>query len=281
MHKNLLNGLGAVAATIFGATSLASCAAPPAQTTTINVEVPGSTHASAKRGETAVEGDNSGTGVSDKPVVGIDENPRADAPTADAPTADAPAAKAAPALKPAAKPASPNKSKGDNKSELMWYYDRVPAEYFAAFGGANRRSLLNRKGAIVDYAHNFIEIPGSANERDGDLHKLQITLFPNGKEPWCAASRIVWPRGQTPGKLGFYNNSADGPGLRQSSDDFFPYRLRRVEGAYQSAWLPQRGLDVVINSAQDSESNGPRFHYNRDYSASKPAFSQVYEGEEG
>ena len=232
-----------------GSLMLASCSSPPpSQTTTINVEVPDS-----KAGAT---GDDK---TASRPVVEIDETEEGQAAkkAASSEPTDRDDEDSAPAKQTASKPASSSQG----KSDLMWYYDRAPAEYFVAFGGANRRSLLKRKGAIVDYKRNFIEIPGSASERDGDLDRLQLTLFPNGNEPWCAVSRIVWPRGQTPGKIGFYNNSADGPGLRQASAGFFPYTLKKVNGAYESALLPRRGLDVIINSAQESEPNGRIFRY--------------------
>lgn len=249
---------------------VASCSSqPPSQTTTINVQVP-----DAKSDGSKV--------ASSQPIVEIDETEEGQAAkkSVSAEPTDRDVEDATPAAKSSSKLASKSASSGKDKSDLMWYYDRAPSEYFAAFSGVNRRSLLKRKGAIVDYKRNFIEIPGSASERDGDLHKLQLTLFPNGNEPWCAISRIVWPRGQTPGKIGFYNNSADGPGLRQSSEDFFSYQLRRIDGAYESAWLPQRDLDININSGQDSEFTGPTFHYNRDYGVGEPAFREVRQQEE-
>ena len=269
MQTSILTKLNLAAVVAAGAVLLPSCTkTAPAPATTVIVQAPAAPAAATGK-------------ESDGDIADLRDSDDANAPKSAAkkniePT-DLDVEDAAPARKAAVKPASA----GKNGSDLMWYYDRAPSKYFAAFGGVNRRSLLKRKGAIVDYKHNFIEIPGSANERDGDLHKLQLTLFPNGREPWCAISRIVWPQGNTPGEIGFYNNSADGYGLRQSSDDFFPYKLKRVDGAYESAWLPQRGLDVNINWGQDSEFTGPTFRYNRDYSATKPAFSEIEYDEEG
>ena len=68
----------------------------------------------------------------------------------------------------------------------MNHYARCPTKRFVMFQNGNRRALLQRKGAISDYQRNFIEISGSADERDGDLHLFQIMLFLNGDEPWCA-----------------------------------------------------------------------------------------------
>ncbi len=270
MQKAMFVKFGSGAVTLAGALLLASCSSqPPSQTTTINVEVP------AAKSEDAATSNKT---ASSQPLVEIDESEEAQ----EARTAKPTAKNAASAPKPSgSRTAATSSSSRRSKSKLLDFYDRLPTPHFAAFGGVNRRSLLQRKGAIVDYKRNFIEIPGSADERNGDLHKLQITLFPNGDEPWCAVSRIVWPQGQTPGALDFYYGESDGDGLRKAAAGFFPYKLQRVGGAYESAWLPQRGLDIRINSAQDSEFNGLSFRYNRNFRIGEPAFKQFYEPEDG
>ena len=259
MQKKFLVGSSVAIVTIAGSLLVPSCASRhPASNTTINVQVPAPDAATAAKKDAGDE-----TEIADLRD-SADIN----------------------AKKPVAKPANPPAKKSPSrkpKSQLLDFYDRLPSKHFAAFGGVNRRSLLNRKGAIVDYKHNFIEIPGSSNERDGDLHKLQITLFPNGDEPWCAVSRIVWPQGQTPGALDFYYGESDDFDRhpRTAAEGFFPYKLRKTDIGYESAWLPQRGLDIRINSAQDSELNGPIFHYNRNARVGEAAFKQIYEDEEG
>ena len=132
------------------------------------------------------------------------------------------------------------------RGNLLDYYDRIPGKHFTGFGGVNRRSLLKRKGAIVDYKNKFIEIPGSASVRDGDLQKLQISLFPNGSEPWIAVSRIVWDQERTPGTLNFYYGYSDDGGLREASNDLFPYKLKKHEQGYENAYLPRKGLSIGI-----------------------------------
>jgi hypothetical protein len=158
---------------------------------------------------------------------------------------------------------------------LLGYYDRIPGKHFAGFGGVNRRSLLQRKGAIVDYKRNFIEIPGSASPKDGDLRALQITLFPNGKEPWIAVSRIVWDQGRTPGTLNFYYGHNDAGGLREASSNFFPYRLKKIDGAYESAYLPRVGLEIVLTHGPGLHLTGPTFKYNPKFKVGQPAFIRV------
>ena len=261
MRKEISTGIGAVAVSVASSLLLASCSAPPSQTTTIKVEVPATTEANRNaEKETEIADLRQSDDVdSDKPAVQIEKE-----------SAPAPAAKSKSV--PAAATA-PRKS----KSRLLDFYDRLPSKRFAAFGGVNRRSLLARKGAIVDYKYNFIEIPGSNNSDDGDLYKLQITLFPNGDEPWCAVSRIVWPRGKTPGALDFYYGESDDFDRhpRTAAEGFFPYELGRVDGAYQSAFLPRRGLDIVVGVAEDAESPTRRFRYNRKAGVGEPAFNEI------
>lgn len=261
IKNKFLIGSGVATITITGSLFIPSYASrQPASTTTINVQVP------APNAATAVNKDAGGeTEIADLRNSNDIDGKK-------------------PAIKADDEAAKKSSSSRKPKSQLLDFYDRLPAKHFSAFGGANRRSLLNRKGAVVDYKHNFIEIPGSDNERDGDLEKLQITLFPNGNEPWCAVSRIVWPQGQTPGALDFYYGEADDFDRhpRTAAEGFFPYNLQRTsDGLYESAWLPQRGLDIRINSAQDAEFNGPIFHYNRDFRVGEPAFKQITEPEEG
>ena len=267
MQKKILVGFGVVASTIAGSLLVPSCASrQPASNTTINVQVPAATAADkTANGETEI----ADLRTSDD----IDANKTKSEPT------DRDVEESAPAKKSVSKSSSSRQS----KSQLMDFYDRLPAKHFAAFGGVNRRSLLNRKGAIVDYKHNFIEIPGSSDERDGDLRRLQITLFPNGDEPWCAVSRIVWPNGQTPGALDFYYGESDDPDRhpRKVSEDFFPYELGRFDGGYMSAYLPQRGLDIFTSSNVDSEANGDLYHYNRNFRVGEPAFKKIPMPDEG
>ena len=263
MRPNFLPNTAIVAVAITGSCLLPSCSsAPPAQTTTVNVKMPDATKDSGNKTEIADAG-TAGESGADEPAVKMDAEPT-----------DRDVEDPVPAKKSASSKSSSSKSE---KSDLMDFYDRLPSKHFTAFGGVNRRSLLKRKGAIVDYQHNFIEIPGSDDERDGDLRALQITLFPNGKEPWCAVSRIVWPQGNTPGALDFYYGEADDFDRhpRTAASEFFPYKLKRTNGNYESAWLPQRGLDITINSAQDAESNGPVFRYNSKAGVGEAAFKRI------
>ena len=165
MQKEMTRGLNQGAIIVVGALLLASCAARQPAQTTINVNVPAAKSEGASETEIANLRDSNDV-----------SSPQSAAKKADAkPTnregGDAATAKKSVATSAARKP----------KSQLLDFYDRLPGKHFAPFGGVNRRSLLNRKGAIVDYAHNFIEIPGSADERDGDLHKLQNHAFSQRK----------------------------------------------------------------------------------------------------
>ena len=254
-----------VAVAIAGSALLASCSKQPPSQTIINVQVP-SQNEKADADKTGTASARNSEAQSDGASIELTER----------------YAKPAPARKSAmasSKSLTPIKA----GSALIDFYDRLPIKHFAAFGGANRRSLLKRKGAIVDYQHNFIEIPGSAAPADGDLRMLQITLFPNGDEPWCAVSRIVWPQGKTPGALDFYYGVSDSFDRhpRTASEDFFPYKLGRFDGGYVSAYLPQRGLTISTSSNVDSEPNGYSYRYNRKFGVGGPAFVRVTQQENG
>ena len=241
MQKEISTGLSIVTVIIAGSFVLPSCSkTQPTPATTVIVQAPAATESKGDSDKDKAAAEPTNRDVEDPP----------------------------PSRKPAKK----------YKSQLLDFYDRLPAKHFAAFGGVNRRSLLNRKGAIVDYKHNFIEIPGSIDASDGDLRKLQITLFPNGDEPWCAVSRIVWPQDDTPGALDFYYGSSDSGSLRKVSEDFFPYPLQKNDMGYRSAWLPRRGLNIIV-STESEPHTGETYHYNRNFRVGEPAFTPVLESQ--
>ena len=268
MKQELTFGFGSIA--IFGSVLLASCGSkPPAQTTTVNIEVPAaatntkdSNESDRESGDTEIadlreSDDISGDVSGDKAIA--KSKPVKSEPSEQEVEDSAPARRIS--------TATPLSKK---KAQLMDFYDRLESKHFIAFGGVNRRSLLKRKGAIVDYEHRFIEIPGSADPKDGDLRKLQITLFPRSKggdEYWCAVSRIVWPQGNTPGKLDFYHGYSDTADRRPrtAGESLFPYEaLGKFDGGWLSAYLPQRGLEIFTSSNTRSEANGEFFRYQKD-----------------
>ena len=268
MRKEITHISGLLFVALGGSLVLASCGSkPPAQTTTVNIEVP-----AAATAETSAAKDTSETEIADLRDADDVSGGKPAAKSVNSEPADRKVEDAVLSKKSAAKPVSSSR----NKDQLMDFYDRLPAKHFAAFGGVNRRSLLSRKGVIVDYKRRFIEIPGSASPADGDLRKLQITLFPNGDEPWCAVSRVVWPKGQTPGALDFYYGESDDSDRhpRTASDDFFPYdALGKTADGYLSAYLPREGLEIFTSSQTFGDTpDGEIFRYNRDFKAGKPAF---------
>ena len=269
MQQKLTHTSGLLFGALGASLVLASCnSKPPAQTTTVNVEVPAA--ATAENGATKDAKDE--TEIADLRDADDVSDDKPATKRADSDSTDRAGEDATPAKKSAPKPVSSSR----NKEQLMDFYDRLPAKHFSAFGGVNRRSLLNRRGAIVDYKHRFIEIPGSASPADGDLRKLQITLFPNGDEPWCAVSRIVWPKGQTPGALDFYYGESDAFDRhpRTASDDFFPYdALGKNDDGYLSAYLPREGLEIYTSAQTFGDvPDGELFRYNRNFKVGEPAF---------
>ena len=263
MKKQISTGLGIVAVAAVGAVLLPSCSkSQPAPTTTVIVQAPAAPTS---------KGDSN----SDKDEIADLRN--SDDVSAQKPAAAKPTERDVEDSVPAKKSSSKAVSSSKSKSQLMDFYDRLPSKHFTMFQNGNRRALLKRKGTIVDYRKNYIEIPGSADPADGDLESLQITLFPNGDEPWCAVSRIVWPGGQTPGSLDFYYDSAEG--LRKAAEGFFPYELEKTRDGYESAFLPRKGLDIVVTIPGDAERRGYKFHYNRNFRVGEPAFTPVLESQ--
>ena len=142
------------------------------------------------------------------------------------------------------------------------YYDRLPGKHFAVFGGVNRRSLLKRKGAIVDYKNNFIEIPGS-RFKNGDLESLQIKLFPGeGNVSWIGVSRAMWHQKRRRGTLHFYraNSDADAWELGEAPAEFFPYKLGKTSLSFENAYLSRRGLSIQF-MIPNSDSGGYKFTF--------------------
>ena len=259
MQTQISTGLSFVAVTFAGSLLLSACSkSQPAPATTVIVQAPAAPAAKSE----------------------ADKDDIADLRTSDDSDAPKSAAKAKPIERDREDAAPAKKSSSrQSKSQLMDFYDRLPAKHFTMFQNGNRRALLKRKGVIIDYKRNYIEIPGSADSRDGDLESLQITLFPNGDEPWCAVSRVVYATGQTPGALDFYYGSSDDGGLRTAAEGFFPYKLEKYKGEYESAFLPRKGLDIVIGMVGDAEYRVSKYHYNRDFRVGEPAFTPVLESQ--
>lgn len=128
-----------------------------------------------------------------------------------------------------------------DSKKFLNHFDMIPGKEFVGFGGVNRRSLLKRKGAVVDYARNYALIPGSSNPDDGDLRFVQISMFGSG-DPLVAVSRVMWdnPNGKI-STLHFYYGYADGtPTMRTAASEVFPYELG--DGNY--ADLPRYGTTI-------------------------------------
>ena len=259
MKKKVSSGLQRGIVAIAGSLFLASCSSPPPSQTTIIVKAPVAPEpkGDVEKDDIADSRNSDDDSQVKSSVKSVNSNDR----NAEVPVAANTAA-----------------STRHAESQLLDFYDRLDSKHFAAFGSANRRSLLKRKGAIVDYKHNFIQIPGSADPSNGDLRLLQITLFPNGDEPWCAVSRIVWPQGHTPGTLDFYYGEADDFDRhpRTAAESFFPYNaLGKNDEGYLSAYLPRQGLEIFTSSNANSDFPNEVFRYNRHYKVGEPGFIKV------
>ena len=153
-------------------------------------------------------------------------------------------------------------------NDLLSFFDKIPGVEFAGFGGVNRRSLLKRKGAIVDNARKFILIPAAADPEDGTLRYVQISLFSSGKadSPLVGVSRIMWDDYTgTSNTVRFYYGFSGGNSKLSAAPDAFPYELG--DGNYVD--LPRYGTTI-----REMDRGGDRLMASYRWSASDFRFYQ-------
>lgn len=136
------------------------------------------------------------------------------------------------------------------QNDVLTWYARLPARYFAAFGDADRRELLQQKGVIYDATKGFLEIPMPGDPDKNDVQKLQIKLYNTQQGIMAAVSVVVWNQPRVPGELAFYGLAANGQMVDVTSQ-FFPDALQPVQEkgetvAYESAYLSHNGTTITV-----------------------------------
>ena len=110
------------------------------------------------------------------------------------------------------------------QSDVLYWYNLLPANIFGAFGNADRVDLLQSQGATYDKNRGFIEVmaPGDANKND--VEKLQVKLFQGQQGIMVGVSQVVWNQPRVQGALAFFALSNDGQ-LINVTRQVFPYDL--------------------------------------------------------
>ena len=145
------------------------------------------------------------------------------------------------------------------QNDVLFWYNRLPARHFAAFGAANREELLRQKGAIYNANAGYIEVPMPGDSDKNDVQKLQVKLYRANAGLVVAVSLVVWNQPRVPGDLTFYG--VDGSGqLLDVTAQLFPYKLEKIEKngkvvAYQSADLPRNGTTIYAGVPETDAPN--------------------------
>ena len=125
------------------------------------------------------------------------------------------------------------------QSEILYWYNLLPANIFGAFGDANRLDLLQSQGAIYDKNRGFIEILAPGDPNENDVEKLQVKLYQGQQGIMVGVSQIVWNQPRVQGALAFFaldNNGQLLPVTRQ----VFPYDLTLAQTDTPAATQPPR-----------------------------------------
>lgn len=110
------------------------------------------------------------------------------------------------------------------QTDVLYWYNLLPANIFGAFGNVNRLELLRTKGAVYDQARGFIEVFALGDANKNDVEKLQVKLYKGNQGLMVAVSQVVWNQPNVKGALGFFALSNDG-GLFDVTRQVFPFDL--------------------------------------------------------
>lgn len=138
------------------------------------------------------------------------------------------------------------------QNDVLFWYDRLPARHFAAFGNANRRELLKQKGAIYSAAQGYIEVPVPGDADKNDAQKLQVKLYRAQQGLVVAVSLNVWNQPRVPGTLALYGVTGTGT-LRDVTKQLFPYQMEPLKDengkvfAYANSVLPRTGTTITVS----------------------------------
>ena len=172
---------------------------------------------------------------------------------------------------PALNPALQNQAaQRAQQSDVLYWYNLLPANIFGAFGKGDRVDLLKSQGATYDKNRGYIEVfaPGDPNEND--VEKLQVKLYKGQQSVMVGVSQIVWNQPRVQGALAFFALNNEGrlfPVTRQ----VFPYDLTpaqpaapaanatdqaadKTAAAPVNAYLPRNGTTITAGVAEAKKS---------------------------
>lgn len=159
------------------------------------------------------------------------------------------------------------------QSDVLYWYNLLPANIFGAFGDTNRLDLLQSKGAIYDKNRGFIEVlaPGDANKND--VEKLQIKLYQGQQGLMVGVSQIVWNQPRVKGALAFFAMDNNGQ-LFDVTRQVFPYDLTptpatapadktatKAAPAPINAYLPRNGT-TIVTGVPETKTRGADYAWN-------------------
>ena len=159
------------------------------------------------------------------------------------------------------------------QSDVLYWYNLLPANIFGAFGNVNRVDLLQGQGAIYDKNRGFIEVlaPGDANKND--VEKLQVKLFQGQQGIMVGVSQIVWNQPRVQGALAFFALSNTGQ-LIDITRQVFPYDLTPAQTAAPddkaankaaappiNAYLPRSGT-TIETGVPETKTSGANYVWN-------------------
>ena len=116
------------------------------------------------------------------------------------------------------------------QSDVVYWYNLLPANIFGAFGNADRLDLLQSKGAIYDKNRGFIEVPAPGDANQNDVEKLQVKLYQGQQGLMVAVSQVVWNQPRVKGALAFFALGQDGQ-LFDVTKQVFPFDLTTPQNA--------------------------------------------------
>ena len=192
----------------------------------------------------------------------------------------APALAAPPTLPPGV---LPGVVKNVQQNDVLFWYNLLPPNVFAAFGNVDRSQLLQSQGAIYDKDKGFIEVLMPGDPNTNDVEKLQVKLYRANAGLVVAVSQVVWNQPRVPAVLAFYGATGSGQ-LIDATQQVFPFDLQAADApapdapaaganpndpnaqapaAPVNAYLPRVGTTIVTGVAE-TKTKGDQYLWNGD-----------------
>ncbi len=162
------------------------------------------------------------------------------------------------------------------QTDVLYWYNLLPASIFGAFGDANRVDLLQSKGAVYDKNRGFIEVLAPGDPNQTDVEKLQVKLYKSQQGLMVGVSQVVWNQPRVKGALAFFALGNDGQ-LFNVTRQVFPYDLTPPQTAAPAdktaktadkavalpvnAYLPRNGT-TIVTGVPETKTRGADYAWN-------------------